>query len=75
MTIPDTSAKHARASALVDAFIAKNRGRSPEHPKYLGHLIWCEAKRNGAFKWALIRVACRLLAEQAVPSRQSQQEG
>ncbi len=74
MTIPDTQAKYARATALVDAFIVANRPRSPEHPHYLGHLIWCEAKRSGAFKWALIRVACRLLAEQAVPSRRPQQE-
>ena len=54
--------KLARAEAVVEAYVSANRGRSPDHPAYLMHLLWAESRRSGNFKWALIRVACRLVA-------------
>jgi hypothetical protein len=55
--------KLAKVEALLAAVLERARARAPGHPEYLSHLLWCEAKRSGAFKWALIRVACRLIAQ------------
>ena len=63
--------KLARAEAVVEAYVSANRGRSPDHPAYLMHLLWAESRRSGNFKWALIRVACRLVAERAIPKTTS----
>ena len=64
---PHSKSKYARAKALVVDFIALNRGRClPHNWGYLGHLIWCRAQQDGAFKFELLRIACFHLAKQAI---------
>jgi hypothetical protein len=59
--------KYRRAKTLVDDFLARNSARAaPSHWRYLGHLMWCEARRNQAFQHALLRVASFHLARHAL---------
>jgi hypothetical protein len=64
---PQNDSKYVRAKAVVDDFVARNRGRAaPNHWAFLGHLMWCRARADKAFLFALLGVACFHLAKQAL---------
>lgn len=67
MASKSPQSKYDRAHALVDAFLVEHRGRAmPDHWGYLGHLLWCAARRDTSFQYAVLRVACFHLAKQAM---------
>ncbi len=63
--------KYERARALLDGWLSANVGKAPGNPQYLAHLIWQRAKKDRAFRYALVRWACRHLAVTALTNEQS----